>query len=337
MTTGLKQVQYPQLDMLAVHQGVRKFNSAKAEQVFDFLGAFQKRIDNASQMIGGHTRALLSECVGLEVVARSAGFSEIFSQWLAIKSNEGLAEVTRNSGLDQIKSIYLKKLQYLRGSAVLGASKLDSLLNDVATINLEHYSDSIMSYDAEKLKQCEAVNDSLKVKIDALAEDQKILDAAIKLLQSRTWWDHAKDILPTDDEIEVALKAALVGAADADLIKMAIGRLTKYVDLIGGGFKLLDMFDAKMLIIADLQRETLALKNNKKDMDGLRQRAEKIATHTELVASRDLWVTTITSIHSSLQQFIDVCESMSSATDEAITQAPKQQADFANFLRSLNK
>ena len=38
MTTGLKQVQYPQLDMLAVHQGVRKFNSAKAEQVFDFLG-----------------------------------------------------------------------------------------------------------------------------------------------------------------------------------------------------------------------------------------------------------------------------------------------------------
>ena len=337
MATEVKHVQYPQLDMLAVHQAVRKFNMAKAELVFDFLGGFQRRIDDASKMIGGHTRALLSECVGLEVVVRSAGFSEIFNQWLAIKSNEGLTEVLRNSGLDQIKNVYLKKVQHLKASAVLGASKLALLLDDVATINLEHYSDSIMNYDAEKLKKYEAVNDSLKIKIDVLVEDQQTLDAAIKLLQSRTWWDHVKDILPTSDEVEVALKAALVGAADADLIKLAINRLTKYVDLIAGGFKLSDMLDAKAIVASDLQRETLALKNNKKDMDDLRLRAEKIATHAELVASRDQWVKTITSIHSSLQQFMSVCDSMNSATDDAITQAPNQQVDFANFLRALNK
>lgn len=337
MATELKQAQYPQLDMLAVHQGVYKFNIAKAERTFDFLGDFQKRIDNASQMIGGHTRTLLSDCVGLETVVRSAGFSEIFNQWLAIKSKEDVDEVLRSRGLDQVKSIYLKKVQHLRASAALWESKLALQLNDVATINLEHYSDSILEYDAEKLKQCEAVNDSLEIKIDALVEDQKTLDAAIKLLQSRTWWDHVKDVLPTIDEIEAALKSAVLGVVDANLLKLAISRLTKYVDLIVGGLKFSDMLDAKMRIVADLKKERQAFKDNKKDMEDLRRRVEKIATHADLVASRDLWVTTITSIQSSLLQFIDVCESMSSATDEAITQAPKQQAEFASFLRALNK
>ena len=38
------------------------------------------------------------------MVVRSAGFSEIFNQWLAIKSNEGLTEVLRTVDLIRSKT-----------------------------------------------------------------------------------------------------------------------------------------------------------------------------------------------------------------------------------------
>ena len=337
MATVLKQEQYPQLDMVAVHQRVRAFSIAKAEQAFDFATGLQERIDGASQTISEHTRSLLSECAALEVVVSGAGFSELLNQWGSIKVNGNLSEVLRSAGFDQVKSVYLKKVEHLKEQTAQRESRLTSLLDDVAAINLEHYSESLFSFDAEKLKQYEALNDRLQIKIGELEEDKKTLEAAIKVLESRTWWDHVKDILPTGADIDVAVKSALVGTVDAGVIKLALDRVTKYIDLIEGGRKFSDMIRAKLLIVSELKSQTMELKKNKKEMEPLLQRAENLENHVQLLSARDLWVTTIKSIRASVQQFMSMCELMSLASEEAIAQAPQQQADFVSFLRSLNK
>ncbi len=336
MATVVKQEQYPQLDMVGVHASVRAFNVAKEGRAFSFISGLQERIDSASQRISTYTRSLLSECVGLEVVVNSAGFTEILKQWSDINTGAGLTDGGRSSALENVKAVYVGRVRRLVDATTLCKSKIAPLLNDVAALNLEHYADPLMSFDADALERHEALATRLQAKIDELTEDKKILDSAIKALQSKTWWDHVKGILPTADEIEAALAAALVGKVDADLIVVALDRVTKYIDFFESARNFSDMNSAKARITAQLKVEIQALKGNKKEIDALTDRAEKINSYTELLQGRDQWVTTLDNIRSALQQFLEVCELMGGATDEAIRQAPKQQADFLKFLRSLN-
>lgn len=337
MTAVIEQQPYPQLDMKGVHESVRAFNLAKAGRDFDFISSLQERVDSASHMMNGHTRTVLRECAGLEVIVGNAGFTEILNQWLKVSADSTAAEDVRNAVRDQIKAVYLNKVQRVVKATLLCESKIAPLLGEVAALNLEHYADPLMNLDAETLKRYEAATLRLQAKITDLTADKKLLDDAIDLLQSKTWWDHVKGILPTASEIETAVSATLLGKADASLIGVAVDRVTKYIDLVEEGRRFSSLVSARGTVAAELKIKTQELKDNKKEIDALSRRAEKITSHTQLLQGRDRWSTTFESIRTALRTFLDVCESINSATEEAITQAPKLQADFASFLRSLNK
>lgn len=329
--------QYPQLDMNSVRESVKRFNLAKVGREFDFVSSLQDRVDSVSELISASTRTLLSECAGLEVIVGNAGFGELRNQWLKVGADGASAEEVRTAVHEQIKTVYSNKLQRVIKATAACDSTIASLLGEVAEFNLEHNAEPLMDLDADALKRYQGTEARLQAKIDELKEDKKILDEAIEALQSKTWWDSVKGILPTASEIEVAVSSAVLGKADASLIGVALDRVSKYIELFESGRKFSDMTSAKLRITDELKTNEQAFKDNKKEIDALNQRAEKIKNFTQLQQGRDLWVKTLESIRPALQQFLDVCESLNNTTEEAIMQAPDQQADFVKFLRSLNK
>lgn len=334
MTMVSKLNLYPQPNISSVRNNLAVFNSVIAGRIFNILSSLQERIDDAGQLLNGHTRTLLDHLLGLEVAAESAGLAKVVAHWLSIKADGELTEAQRESGCEQVKGLYLKRLRRLTKTVDQTQSSIGPLLDEVRVFNLDHYADPLISFDRVRLQEFETAGMRLKAEFDQLTEDMRLLQQAIALLEG-SWRNHVKAVIPTAAEIELLVSTAAVGRADAQLIMAVLERAEKYVNFFETGRKFSSLTTARTRIYTQLGSKTQELKDNRKEIELLNRRAEKFMYYSELLEARTQWVATFSSVSEGVQQFSRICALMSSATDEAIRQTPEQLADFLAFVRPL--
>lgn len=331
------QGKYLQPDMASFRQGLDMFHAAVASRMFEEVNDLQDRIVSASRTLGASSSSLFDQLLELEVVIESSGVFEIVSHWLATQDNTVLTEAQRDLACQRIKETYLKTVRRIMAVSAQTLLRVDHVRVEGSALGLEHCDDPLMRLDAEVLDQLETAVTRLNGEFSQLTDDKDVLQKAIDLLQSRGWWERVKDLLPTVEEIDALISMATVKVYDANLIKLALGRVGKYVDFFEGGNNFTALTTARARINDALDRKYLEIKDNRKKIESYNRRTEKVDRHQELLQARTQWLATVECIGDGVQQFSLQCEVMLSATEGAIREAPGQLAEFVRFLRPIKR
>lgn len=335
MNVSVMQDKYPQPDMSVVHNSLAIFNRAIAGQTFNVIPSLQERIQGAGRTLNAHTHELLNTLRRLEVAVANAGLNDIVSQWTVIADNTVIEEGVRAPALERIKTLYLQIVDRIMTIADNTQHSINLHCDEVTAINLDHYADPLLDYDAQRRTELESDNAGLQVELDQLKVDYAALQEAISLLESISVWDQVKGMVPTFVELQAAMTSAVSCAVDPALLKLAYERVMKYVNFFESSHQFSTLTDARTQVYEAMGKTTQAIKENTKTIDVFISRAEKLERHGELLEARSQWLATLSSVRQGVQKFTALCRLMNEATEEAIKQAPHQMAEFVKFARPL--
>lgn len=328
---------YENPDMPGVIEGLKKFHAVAVNHEYDFIPSLQERLGQAARYFSQSVRAVADKASNLEVMVESAGLDELLQQWIIVQGHTRLAAGIQASAINTLSDTFFQRVSRIASAARAAKEQIEMRAVEGEGLNLEHYSDPLLIYDAARLEELEQQAVDLQAEEDRLRADKQVIDAAVTLLQSRTWLDHVRDLLPTPEQIQGLVSTALVGRADADTVIAALERLTQYLGVYDGGFRLFSLTEARNKIsdrLVDLR--TLSNKN-KTDARVLQERAQKIRRHAELVEVRACWVANIRLVAKGMGVFIARVRATTEVDEHLLRQTSAELAGFLGFLRRISR
>lgn len=322
-------------DMTDIKAGLGLFNKVVAGHDFDFVPSLQERLSVASLILNSNSRAVVDQARLLEVALDSLGLEEIVAHWLKIQQGAPVDVLAQQAALEDVKALYLDKINRLINKAYIVKAAIYKSVAEGEALNLEHYSDPLMIYDADRLAYLDNLQTQYLSEFDQLTADKKVLEAAIDILGSKTWLDHFKRLLPTADQISTLLTAAAVGKVDADIISLALERMSLYLDVFSEGMEISKLYESLFKITEKKARVQEQIKGNKQEISGLQRRAQKMASHSELVSAKARWVENLTRVLESFDHFLTGRETMLAVTDDAMQHTFAWLQQLKAYLRAI--
>ena len=328
---------YENPDMPGIFAGLRKFNAVAVNREYDFIPSLQERLSLAARSLSHSARTIVDQVRHLDVVVESSGFDALLEQWVAIQAHTELTVEIQSSAINALNDTCAQRIS--RIVSAVGAAKEQVLLraDEGEGLNLDHYSDPLLAYDAARLDELEQQAVTLQVEEDRLRGDKQVIDAAVTVLQSRTWLDHIRDLLPTAEHIQALVTSAQVGKAEADAVAAAIDRVTLYLGFFDDGYRLFALTEARNKITDKLSDLRVLKNKNMTDARVLKARAEQIRRHAELVDARAYWVHNMRLVAKGLAVFIARVHSTTEVNEHSMQQALAELAGFQRFLRRISR
>lgn len=328
-------VEYEIPDMTGVFNGLKKFNTVAVSREYDFIPSLQERSSLAARCLSQGARAIISKVRSLEVIVESAGFDELLEQWAAIHAHTQLTVEVHASAINVLSDTCIQRLN--RVVSAVAATKAQILVRaaEGEGLNLDHYSDPLLAYDVARLDELEQEVITLQLEEDQLRADKQVVVAAVTTLQSKAWLDHITDLLPTTEHIQALLTTALVGKAEADVVTVAIDRVTQYLGFLEGGHRLFSLTQARNKITDKLADVNVLKNKNRTDVRALIERAEKIRRHAELVEARAYWVDNMKRIANAMAVFSSKVNTAIDVNEHTMVQTSAELAGFQRFLRRI--
>ena len=328
---------YENPDMPGVFAGLKIFNTVAVNREYDFIPSLQERLNLAARSLSHGARTIVDQIRHLDVVVENSGFDALLEQWVAIQAHTELTAETQTSANNALNDTCAQRISRIV-SAVGAAKELIVLrAGEGEGLNLDHYSDPLLAYDVARLEEMELQAVTLQVEEDKLRADKQVIDAAVTVLQARTWLDHIRDLLPTAEQTQALVTSALVGKAEADVVVAAIDRVTLYLGFFDGGYRLFNLTQARNKITDKLSDLRVLKNKNMTDARVLKERAEKIRRHAELVEARAYWVHNMRLVAKGLAVFIARVHSTTEVNENSMQQASVELAGFQRFLRSISR
>lgn len=337
MNRDIELMVYENPDMPGVFAGLRKFNAVAVNRDYDFIPSLQERLSLAARTLSQGVRTIVDQIRHLDVVVESSGLDALLEQWAAIQAHTQLTADMHSAAITTLNDTCAQRIS--RIVSAVGTAKEHVLLriDEGRGLNLDHYSDPLLAYDVARLEALEQQALILQIEEDKLRGDKQVIDAAVTLLQTRTWLDHVRDLLPSAEQIQALVTSALVGKAEADVVVAAIERVTLYLGFFDGGYRLFALTEARNKITDKLSDVRMLKSKNMTDARGLKERAEKIRRHAELVEARTYWVDNMKRVARGLGEFIARVHSTTEVNEHLIQQVSAELAGFQRFLRQISR
>ena len=324
---------YPAPDVSIVKASVDKFNAVAANREYSFIPSLQERLTLAAKLLSQDTRIIVQQVRALEVTLDNSGVTNVIDQWVRI-TESSINKDVQAPALVNLAKTYTKKLNRIINDVGAAKEEVTRRVTEGATLNLEHYSDPLLAYDAAKLLELEQEAVTLQSEQDELLADKQTLTAAVKVLQSKSWVDHVKELLPTAQQIETLVSVALVPKVDAQLVTIALDRATLYLEFFSGGFKLSSMIEARNKVIDKLAALQIQEDKNSDSVQSLKAREAKIIRHAELVGAREVWVSNMSLVNDGLDMFVS---NLRSITEPGLLTMQHYTATIDEFQKHLQK
>ena len=328
---------YDSPDMPGVFSGLKKFNAVAVNREYDFIPSLQERLSLAARCLSHAARNVVDRVRSLEVMVDSAGLDELAEQWAAIHTLGQLTAEAQASAFNILKDTFIQRTQRIVSAATAARAQIEVRALEGEGLNLEHYSDPLLAYDAARLDELEQKAVTLQLEEDQLHADKQVVIAAVTILQSRSWLDLITDLLPTAEQIQALVIAASVGKAEADVVTAALERVTQYLGFVDSGYRLFSLTEVRNKITDNLADLSIHKSRNKADMRELKERAEKIRRHAELVEARGYWVDNIRLIANGLAVFLTRLNAVIDINEHTLVQASAELAGFQRFLRRISR
>ena len=337
MNRDVNVMSYDSPDMSGVFSGLKKFNAVAVNREYDFIPSLQERLSLAARYLTRAARNVVDKIRSLEVMVDSAGLDELAEQWAVIHTSGQLTAEAQASAINILNDTFIQRTHRIVSAVTAAKAQIEVRAVEGEGLNLEHYSDPLLAYDAARLEELEQQAVTLQLEEDQLHADKQIVIAAVKILQSRSWLDLIRDFLPTAEQIQTLVTAASVGKVEADVVTAAIERVTHYLGVIDRGYSLFSLTEARNKITDKLADLNIHKSRNKADMRKLKERAEKIRRHAELVEARGYWVDNIRLIANGLTVFLTRSNEVIDINEHMLVQASAELTGFQRFLRRISR
>ena len=307
---------------------------------YDFIPSLQERLNLAARCLSQGACNVIDKVRSLEVMVDSAGFDELAEQWAVIHTLGQLTVEAQTSAIKVLTDTFIhraRRVHRITSAATTAKVQIEKPAVEGEGLNLEHYSDPLLAYYAVRLEELEQHAVTLQLEEDQLYADRQVVVAAVAVLQSRSWLDHARDFLPTVEQVQALVTTASVGKAEADLITAAIGRVTQYLGFIDSGYRLFSLTEARNKITDKLVALNIHKSRNNSDMRVLKERAEKIRRHAELVEARAYWVDNIKRVANGVAVFSARVNATIDVNEHTLVQALAELEGFQRFLRRISR
>ena len=337
MNRDVNVMSYDSPDMSGVFSGLKKFNAVAVNREYDFIPSLQERLSLAARYLTRAARNVVDKIRSLEVMVDSAGLDELAEQWAVIHTSGQLTAEAQASAINILNDTFIQRTHRIVSAVTAAKAQIEVRAVEGEGLNLEHYSDPLLAYDAARLEELEQQAVTLQLEEDQLHADKQIVIAAVKILQSRSWLDLIRDFLPTAEQIQTLVTAASVGKVEADVVIAAIERVTHYLGVIDRGYSLFSLTEARNKITDKLADLNIHKSRNKADMRKLKERAEKIRRHAELVEARGYWVDNIRLIANGLTVFLTRSNEVIDINEHMLVHASAELTGFQRFLRRISR
>lgn len=337
MNRDVNVMSYDSPDMSGVFSGLKKFNAVAVNREYDFIPSLQERLSLAARYLTRAARNVVDKIRSLEVMVDSAGLDELAEQWAVIHTSGQLTAEAQASAINILNDTFIQRTHRIVSAVTAAKAQIEVRAVEGEGLNLEHYSDPLLAYDAARLEELEQQAVTLQLEEDQLHADKQVVIAAVKILQSRSWLDLIRDFLPTAEQIQTLVTAASVGKVEADVVIAAIERVTHYLGVIDRGYSLFSLTEARNKITDKLADLNIHKSRNKADMRKLKERAEKIRRHAELVEARGYWVDNIRLIANGLTVFLTRSNEVIDINEHMLVHASAELTSFQRFLRRISR
>lgn len=337
MNRDVNVMSYDSPDMSGVFSGLKKFNAVAVNREYDFIPSLQERLSLAARYLTRAARNVVDKIRSLEVMVDSAGLDELAEQWAVIHTSGQLTAEAQASAINILNDTFIQRTHRIVSAVTAAKAQIEVRAVEGEGLNLEHYSDPLLAYDAARLEELEQQAVTLQLEEDQLHADKQVVIAAVKILQSRSWLDLIRDFLPTAEQIQTLVTAASVGKVEADVVTAAIERVTHYLGVIDRGYSLFSLTEARNKITDKLADLNIHKSRNKADMRKLKERAEKIRRHAELVEARGYWVDNIRLIANGLTVFLTRSNEVIDINEHMLVHASAELTGFQRFLRRISR
>lgn len=334
MNREVKMEHYTALDMPGIRAGLAKFNEVVAGRDYEFIPSLQERLAMAAQCLNRDTREIIDDLSTLEVMVDNTDINAITEQWASLKAS-GLTREEQAPVIQRLATFFCEKANRIVSHVAEANLKIVHRISEGEALNLEHYSDPLLAFDASKLEALEQQSNAWLAEEAVLRTDKKVIVDAIAVLQSKTWLDYVTDLLPTPEQIEVLVSTVVVGKADAQLVKVALQRVTTYLKVIDGGVRLSSLVEARNKITDQLKLLSVQLKKNSEDSRALKAREAKILSHAALVEARAHWVANMSLVPDGLEAFSARLRSTSVVSEVFMQQTSDELSELLVFLRQI--
>ena len=337
MNRDVNVMSYDSPDMSGVFSGLKKFNAVAVNREYDFIPSLQERLSLAARYLTRAARNVVDKIRSLEVMVDSAGLDELAEQWAVIHTSGQLTAEAQASAINILNDTFIQRTHRIVSAVTAAKAQIEVRAVEGEGLNLEHYSDPLLAYDAARLEELEQQAVTLQLEEDQLHADKQVVIAAVKILQSRSWLDLIRDFLPTAEQIQTLVTAVSVGKVEADVVIAAIERVTHYLGVIDRGYSLFSLTEARNKITDKLADLNIHKSRNKADMRKLKERAEKIRRHAELVEARGYWVDNIRLIANGLTVFLTRSNEVIDINEHMLVHASAELTGFQRFLRRISR
>ena len=334
MNREVRMNHYTALDMPGIRAGLAKFNEVVASRDYEFIPSLQERLTLAAQFLNRDTRKIIDDLRMLEVMIDNTDINAITEQCGSLYAS-GLSREEQAPVIKRLATFFFEKANRIVSHVAETHTKIVHTISEIEALNLEHYSDTLLAFDAAKLEALEQQSSAWLAEEAVLRTDKKIIVDAIAVLQSRTWLDHVTDLLPTPEQIAALVSTVVVSKVDANLVNVALQRVTTYLKVIDGGIRLSSLVEARNKITDQLKTLSVQLKKNSEDARVLKAREAKILKHAALVEARAHWVDNMRLVPEGLGAFSVRLRSTSMVNEAFMQQTSDELSELLVFLRQI--
>ncbi|WP_459206496.1 alpha-xenorhabdolysin family binary toxin subunit B [Pseudomonas sp. MLB6B] len=142
----------------------------------------------------------------------------------------------------------------------------------------------------EKLQKQEDAVAQQQASVDSRAEQLKAIKESLAVLNTPTISTLIRGQLPSDEEIDILLKTVTDPRVTPDLVKTAVNRLNKNLELFGQGRELAKLNTAITEGAATLDQERLALKRLQAEVAKTQEQLTEYKAAQEMIELRQAWL-----------------------------------------------
>ncbi|EFW81583.1 alpha-xenorhabdolysin family binary toxin subunit B [Pseudomonas savastanoi] len=267
----------------------------------NFLSAMKEKMLPLQDALISADKVYRQELANITVQLNTVNLKPIDQKQQLIEADATLSDRQKQQAINLLNGQRIRQVSNITAAVRRSAAAIAEHSDNVAQINLTLESNRLLETLQQQIDSITQRSATLESAMALIAEDRRLLDATISTLEKYNIADLFKELLPTQEELQLIItpspELALVSAGIARLEKLLdkISSALTYLDLTRERDRLRSRYNALLDDSRMSTQETKVIKEKLDELTGLAGVAQ----------SKALWVQEAKKVYQSLYHFVD--------------------------------
>ncbi len=293
----------------------------------DFLPAMKEKMLSLQNALTRADNAYREALADITVQLNNVNLQPIDLRQQHIEADARLSDKQKKQAISLLNGERIRLLSNLTTVLRSSAHTIAERSDDMAQINLTLEDNRLQDILQQQIDGMTQRSAALESAMSVIAEDRRLLDTTIKTYEKYNLADLFKDMLPTQEELQIVT----MPSPELALITAGIARLGKLLDKISSALTYLDLTEERDRLRSRynaLLAESRTVAQEAKSING---RLDELTGIADISKSKALWVKEARKVYQSLYNFLDQITSQDDASAPISTPVEKLKTYIRSF------